>query len=355
MDIAYYGLGLDNPKAISAIWLSKELPQNDAVLDTGCGEEAWMSDPSQPNITIFEMMQQNCLRNIATISSGALPGSIVALLAIDHLPRTTWMGWMFVALAGLFAINGGTFFITFMSDMHALTITLYVLAQFVFNIGPNTMTFILAAELFTTKYRGTFFGIAAASGKVGAIAVQLIMNLSIYKDDSAAPYAHNFAGMLLGFCLTMLLGAFITWTWIPEVQYGRGRNANIDLDEDASEDELDMQTYPTTFRQKLKLPNRPLAHIGKNPDDGHILGMRKNIARIFRKKTHERRDVPSPSFMHEDRQQSGSTNQHYQPVYGPQSDDLEADIGDGFEMGHPRVHVLSRPGNVNMERLGRSS
>ncbi|CAJ2511456.1 Uu.00g070810.m01.CDS01 [Anthostomella pinea] len=109
------------------------------------------------------MLRQDSIRNIVTNSSGALPGSVIILLAINYVPRATWMGWMFVALAGLFAINGGTFFVTFETDKHAFTILLYVLAQVIFNLGPNTMTFILPAELFGTKYRGTFYGLAAAS------------------------------------------------------------------------------------------------------------------------------------------------------------------------------------------------
>lgn len=346
MDLAYYGLGLDNPKAISTIWLSQEPQREDGVPDTGCEGDAWKSDPAQPNITIFDMLEQNCIRNIETISSGALPGSIVALLAIDYLPRTTWMSWMFVALAGLFAINGGTFFVTFMTDMHALTITLYVLAQFIFNVGPNTMTFILAAELFETKYRGTFYGIAAASGKLGAIAIQLVMNLSIYGDRSAYLYVHKFAGMLLGFSLTMLVGAFITWTWIPEVQYYRGYSANVDVDEDVSEDGLDVQESTTTFRQKLKLPNRPLADIAKDPGKGQILGMRKNIAQIFRRKerAHDGRDGSSSSFMNEDEERISPMNGHYPSVYGPHGDNLEeVDVGDGLELRHLGVHPQMGP------------
>lgn len=351
MDLAYYGLGLDNPKAISTIWLSQE-PQRDSVPDTGCRGDAWKSDPARPNITIYEMLEQNCIRNIETISSGTLPGSIVALLAIDYLPRTTWMSWMFVALAGLFAINGGTFFVTFMTDMHALTITLHVLAQFIFNVGPNTMTFILAAELFETKYRGTFYGIAAASGKLGAIVIQLVMNLSIYGDDSVYLYKHKFAGMLLGFCLTMLLGAFITWTWIPEVQYYRGYSANLGFDEDASVDDLDAQESLATFRQKLKLPNRPLAEIAKDPGKGQILGMRKNIARIFRKKerTHDRRDGQSPSLMQEDEERTSPLNQHHHSVYGPDGDNLEEiDVSDGLlEMRHLKVRLQPGPASTGM-------
>ncbi|KAI1472073.1 uncharacterized protein F4812DRAFT_456169 [Daldinia caldariorum] len=133
-----------------------------------------------PHITIYEMLRQDSIRNIVTISSGALPGSVIVLLAIDYIARTTRMGWMFVALAGLFAINGGTFFVTFETDQHTLTVTLYVLAQVIFNLGPSTIIFMLPAEPFATKYRGTFYGLAAASGKLGAITTLLITNLAVY-------------------------------------------------------------------------------------------------------------------------------------------------------------------------------
>ncbi|OTB14874.1 hypothetical protein K445DRAFT_61970 [Daldinia sp. EC12] len=280
LDLAYYGLGLDNPKTISTIWLSKPPPNSNVSTspeELVCSNAAWRADPAQPNITIYEMLRQDSIRNIVTISSGALPGSIIVLLAIDYIPRTTWMGWMFVTLAGLFAINGGTFFVTFETDKHALTVTLYVLAQVIFNLGPNTITFMLPAELFATKYRGTFYGLAAASGKLGAITILLITNLAVYGGET---YNHKFAAMLLGFCPAMLLGAFITWVWIPEVQYPRGYDSKPERDDNASDDGRNMENH--TFRQKLKLANRPLLDIAQNPGDGQILGMRQNISRLFR-------------------------------------------------------------------------
>lgn len=274
------GLGLDNPKTISTIWLSKPPLRSNVSTspeELVCNNAAWRADPSQPNITIYEMLRQDSIRDIITISSGALPGSIIILLAIDYIPRTTWMGWMFVALAGLFAINGATFFVTFETDKHALTVTLYVLAQVIFNLGPNTITFMLPAELFATKYRGTFYGLAAASGKLGAITILLITNLAVYGDEL---YNRKFAAMLLGFCPAMLLGALVTWVWIPEVQYPRGYDSKPERDDNASDDGLDMEN--DTFRQKLKLANIPLLNIAQNPGDGQILGMRQNISRLFR-------------------------------------------------------------------------
>lgn len=286
LDLAYYGLGLDNPKTISTIWLSNPLPASSVPYSSdACNAAIWRADPAQPNITIYEMLTQDSIRDIVTISSGALPGSIIILFAIDYLPRTTWMGWMFVVLAGLFAINGGTFFVTFETHQHALTVTLYVLAQVIFNLGPNTMTFMLPAELFATKYRGTFYGLAAASGKLGAITILLITNRAVYAGDSTE-YSRKFAMLLLGFCPAMLLGAFITWVWIPEVQYPRGHDSKPERNDNSSDNGLEGQD--NTFRRKLQLPNRPLADIAQDPGDDQILGMRRNLARLFRsRRTHD--------------------------------------------------------------------
>ena len=51
---------------------------------------------------------------------------------------------------------------------------LLCLAQFFENFGPNTTTFIIPGELFPTRYRSTADGIAAASGKLGAVLAQIV-------------------------------------------------------------------------------------------------------------------------------------------------------------------------------------
>lgn len=51
-------------------------------------------------------------------------------------------------------------------------VLLYCLANFFQNFGPNTTTFTVPAETFPTRYRSTAYGIAAASGKLGAILAQ---------------------------------------------------------------------------------------------------------------------------------------------------------------------------------------
>ena len=47
--------------------------------------------------------------------------------------------------------------------------TIFALSQFVLNAGPNCTTFLLPVEVFPTRVRATAHGVAAASGKVGAV------------------------------------------------------------------------------------------------------------------------------------------------------------------------------------------
>lgn len=47
--------------------------------------------------------------------------------------------------------------------------TLFTLSQLFLNMGPNATTFLIPVEVFPTRVRGTAHGIAAASGKAGAV------------------------------------------------------------------------------------------------------------------------------------------------------------------------------------------
>lgn len=48
-------------------------------------------------------------------------------------------------------------------------ITVFTLSQLVLNLGPNCTTFLIPAEVFPTRVRGTSHGISAAAGKCGAV------------------------------------------------------------------------------------------------------------------------------------------------------------------------------------------
>jgi PHS family inorganic phosphate transporter-like MFS transporter len=102
--------------------------------------------------------------------AGSLPGYWTAVLTIDTLGRKPLQIGGFIVLTILFTILG--FYYDHLSE--ASMLTLYVIAQFFFNWGPNTTTFIVPGECFPTRYRSTGHGLSAAMGKVGAILAQVI-------------------------------------------------------------------------------------------------------------------------------------------------------------------------------------
>lgn len=63
----------------------------------------------------------------------------------------------------------GIFYNYLKSSNVSLFVVVYSIAQFFFNFGPNTTTFIYPAEVFPTAVRSSAHGISAASGKLGAI------------------------------------------------------------------------------------------------------------------------------------------------------------------------------------------
>jgi PHS family inorganic phosphate transporter-like MFS transporter len=92
----------------------------------------------------------------------------------------------------------------------ALFITLFTLAQFFQNFGPNSTTFIIPGEVFPTRYRSTAHGISAGIGKLGAIISQVgFFQLKDYggvKNAGIPMIIEIFFGfMVVGFLLTFLL------------------------------------------------------------------------------------------------------------------------------------------------------
>jgi MFS transporter, PHS family, inorganic phosphate transporter len=118
---------------------------------------------------------------------------------------------------------------------------LYACTQFCFDFGPNALTFIIAAELFPTRFRCTCHGISAAAGKLGSIIVQLVLAYSTVpsscKDgrcvDIDSPQSTWFGWILLIFAVPMLIGCGINWKWLPELQeksgLRRGENYSLEV------------------------------------------------------------------------------------------------------------------------------
>ncbi|KAH8593814.1 major facilitator superfamily domain-containing protein [Bisporella sp. PMI_857] len=192
LDVAYYGLGLNNSIILSAIGFSG-------------------------GSNMYHIFYRTAVGNIILSCAGAIPGYWVSVATIDTFGRKTIQFMGFTMLVILFIVIG--FAYDHLSG-HAL-LALYVLAQFFFNFGPNSTTFIVPGECFPTRYRSSSHGFSAASGKVGAIIAQCVFGplrtrgaVKGATGRAASPWLKHIMQI---FALFMLCGLLTTFL-IPETK-----------------------------------------------------------------------------------------------------------------------------------------
>jgi MFS transporter, PHS family, inorganic phosphate transporter len=198
LDIVWYGVGLDSPGTLAALWLDKEPPQPSSA------PPSWNVDPAYPNATIVETIDRNLERTLYLSCIAALLGSLAVIPLVNRLSRKTHYLWTTWSLAVLFAVMAISVSQTYAKPNHQVSVVFYVIAQLLFNLGPNTLTFIIAAESFPTEFRGTSYGIAAAFGKVGAIIARGIIK-------GAGKGKTGIVVVLAIFCVVLVIMAVLVW------------------------------------------------------------------------------------------------------------------------------------------------
>lgn len=265
LDFAFYGLGINNPRVLAQIWASRPVTDVEKAINT----PDW-ANPSDPNLSIYDTLKQDGIRSIITTSVGSLLGSIILIKAINYVPRKSLLTWSFIAMAVLFAITGGSYFKAANSDLHALTIVLYVFCQLLFNLGPNTLTFIIPAEIFPTRYRGTCHGISAAAGKLGSIVVQAFLPYTKITN----PNSLTLGWILIGFSFAMGLGALFSYAWIPELQDARGT-------------EVETRRGKKSRLRRFEVPSKSLEELARGragKDEHDAVGFRRMGRRLVGRK-----------------------------------------------------------------------
>lgn len=89
------------------------------------------------------------------------------------------------------------------ANIHAFQ-AMYFLSSFFNQFGPNSVTFLVAAEVFPTPIRATAHGFSAAWGKAGALLAAVLYN---YIDTQTKFYVVPWFG---------LAGAAVTWFFLPD-------------------------------------------------------------------------------------------------------------------------------------------
>ena len=81
---------------------------------------------------------------------------------------------------------------------------MYFISSFFNQFGPNSVTFLVAGEVFPTPIRATAHGFSAAIGEAGALLASVLYN---YIDDQTKFYVVPWFG---------LAGMLLTWIWLPD-------------------------------------------------------------------------------------------------------------------------------------------
>ncbi|KAI1877482.1 hypothetical protein JX265_003490 [Neoarthrinium moseri] len=215
LDLAFYGLGLNNSIVLHAIGYAS-------------------------GKTLYEQLYNNAIGTIILTVAGSLPGYWTAIFTIDTIGRKPLQVFGFIFLTIIFCILG----FCYRHLNQGAMLALYVIAQFFFNWGPNTTTFIVPGECYPTRYRSSGHGLSAAMGKIGAIIAQVV-SIPLLSKDSPADCTGDSCSPWLGrlmqiFALFMLCGTFVSLL-IPETKgvtleelageeptsYNAGRNGSI--------------------------------------------------------------------------------------------------------------------------------
>jgi MFS transporter, PHS family, inorganic phosphate transporter len=136
---------------------------------------------------------------------------------------------------------------------------LHVLVELTPITGANTLTFILPAEIFPTRYRCTCHGISAAAGKLGSVFVQAILpHMSFGGVKANDPNSHRLGYLFIIFGIVMGFGALFAWALIPEVQNRRDDEGGFKFPSKTLEDlgmglrEAERESQVIGFRNKFK-------------------------------------------------------------------------------------------------------
>ncbi|KAI9310200.1 major facilitator superfamily domain-containing protein [Zopfochytrium polystomum] len=204
LDIAWYGLSLNQSTILGLINFNgpSKISGYCAVNPSDATQKYCPSAFVDPTASVYDYFYQRAIGNIIIACAGTVPGYWVTVLLIEKLGRKPiqFLGFGVITVVLLALAIGWTTISTNVTTF----MTLFTIAQFFFNFGPNSTTFVVPGEVFPTRWRSTGHGISAAMGKVGAILG--IQAVGPYFTDNAKTVLYTFAVvMATGFIATFLI------------------------------------------------------------------------------------------------------------------------------------------------------
>ena len=129
-------------------------------------------------------------------------GMAVAILLVDKAGRIR------LQVLGFIGCAVGLTMVAASLDAQGQTRTLllfsgFMLFNFMTNLGPNAMTYLIAGEVFPTRIRGQGMGLASSLAKLGAVATAFLFPILLADIGTQK--------LLFGLAGASLLGALVTW------------------------------------------------------------------------------------------------------------------------------------------------
>lgn len=134
-------------------------------------------------------------------------GIIAAILLVDRFGRIKLQVAGFIGCAAGLAMAAVSVRADGSHNM-PLLFAGFTLFYFMTNLGPNSMTYLLAGEVFPTRLRGKGAGFAASAGKVGAVLTAFLFPV-LLKTMGTVP-------LLFMLVAASVLGAVVTWMFAIE-------------------------------------------------------------------------------------------------------------------------------------------
>jgi PHS family inorganic phosphate transporter-like MFS transporter len=144
LDFAFYGLGINNPRVIAAIWrptsqiANSNWPGNQTSTPYDNISNVTLPDfenPYDPGTNIYRELFDNARQYVITVSIGSMLGSIFLLFFINYWSRRRFLIASFAILSGLFLATGVILHFLEFESAHFVIIIFYMLCQFYFNFG----------------------------------------------------------------------------------------------------------------------------------------------------------------------------------------------------------------------------
>ncbi|KAI9206020.1 major facilitator superfamily domain-containing protein [Polychytrium aggregatum] len=181
LDVAWYGLSLNASTILTLI--------------------NWNGSNSLPP---YDNYWQKTVGQVIIACMGTVPGYWVCVALIDRMGRKPiqYLGFAVITVCLLIlAIAWDT-----IKNNTVAFCVVFTIAQFFFQFGPNTTTFVVPGEVFPTRFRSTAHGMSAGFGKLGAI---------IGVEAVGPFFSQNPKIVLYVFTVVMALGGVATY-FIPE-------------------------------------------------------------------------------------------------------------------------------------------